>query len=87
LVNAVLARNIQQLLMVLPRCTKAIWGDLIWKSYKFLTYQSDMNAPIGGQNDRRTAVHLACGIGAPEILQLLIWVSLYMKNKLKVVKL
>ncbi|KAL3095857.1 hypothetical protein niasHS_005616 [Heterodera schachtii] len=56
LVEAVLSRNIEQLLTVLPRCEK-----------------EDVNAPIDFPKDRRTVVHLACGIGAPEILQLLIW--------------
>ncbi|KAI3415390.1 ArfGAP with GTPase domain, ankyrin repeat and PH domain [Globodera pallida] len=56
LVEAVLDRNIEQLLTVLPRGEK-----------------DDVNVPIDPPKDRRTVVHLACGIGAPEILQLLIW--------------
>uniref|UniRef100_A0A183C8H9 Arf-GAP domain-containing protein n=1 Tax=Globodera pallida TaxID=36090 RepID=A0A183C8H9_GLOPA len=56
LVEAVLDRNIEQLLTVLPRGEK-----------------DDVNVPIDAPKDRRTVVHLACGIGAPEILQLLIW--------------
>ncbi|CAK5052654.1 unnamed protein product [Meloidogyne enterolobii] len=56
LVDAVLSRNVFNLLTILPRLNK-----------------DDINAPISGSNDKRTVVHLACGIGAPEILQLLIW--------------
>ncbi|KAF7632142.1 hypothetical protein Mgra_00008454 [Meloidogyne graminicola] len=56
LVDAVLSRNVVNLLSIFPRLDK-----------------NDINTPIGGNNDRRTVIHLACGIGAPEILQLLIW--------------
>ncbi|KAI1729001.1 putative GTPase activating protein for arf domain-containing protein [Ditylenchus destructor] len=55
IIDAVLARDLPTLLMVLPRCS-----------------EKEVNGIIGG-GDRRTPVHLACSIDAPEILQLLIW--------------
>lgn len=38
--------------------------------------EEDVNGMVNGETDRRTALHLACSIGAAEIVQLLIWVSI-----------
>jgi len=53
--QAVLQRDLQTLMMLLPRCG-----------------EKDVNGWVSSA-DRRTPVHLACSIGSPEVLQLLIW--------------
>lgn len=58
-IDAVLARDLAALMIVLPRCG-----------------EKDVNSTIN-QQDRRTPIHLACSNGAPEVLQLLIWVIFF----------
>lgn len=55
-IDAVLARDLSALMVVLPRCT-----------------EKDVNSSVSFE-DRRTPIHLVCSNGAPEVLQLLIWV-------------
>lgn len=72
LIDAVLARNLKSLLAVLPYTTEKDVnrpiGSIIKNGAKLGTKSSS------NIDDRRTSLHLACSIGAAEILQLLIWV-------------
>lgn len=72
LIDAVLARDLRLLLTVLPYTTDKDVNQSISSVIKSGAKLGTKNS--ANNNDERTSLHLACSIGAAEILQLLIWV-------------